>query len=127
MPATCKLETFDMTVPGGRMSETFRSTSNPRELIGLLTVYEDSPIQEVMVAVGYGKDIWGEQIVRWTKTSVTANIVDYDVGQYEFLELFVISIMLRADFKVSWEMKFRTNANLKKKSYENCKLQGMIH
>lgn len=111
VPATCKLETFDMTVPGGRMSEAFRSTSNPREVIGLLTVYEDSPIQEVMVAVGYGKDIWGEQIVRWTKTSVTANIVDYDVGQYEFLELFEISIMLCADFKVSWKMKFRTNAD----------------
>ena len=97
------------------MSEAFRSTSNPREVIGLLTVYEDSPIQGVMVALGYGKDIWGEQIVRWTKTSVTANVVDYDVGQYQFLELFEISIMLRADFKVSWEMKFRTNADLKKK------------
>lgn len=81
VPATCKLETFDMTVPGGRMSEAFRSTSNSRELKGLVTVYEDSQIEEVFVAVGYGKDVWGEQIVRWTKTSVAANTVNYDVGQ----------------------------------------------
>lgn len=81
VPATCMLETFDMTVPGGRVSEAFRSTSNPRELKGLVTVYEDSAIDEVLVAVGYGKDIWGEQLVRWTKTSVAANTVNYDVGQ----------------------------------------------
>lgn len=80
VPATCKLETFDMTIPGGRMSEAFRSTSNPRVMKGLVTVYEDSPIEEVMVAIGYGKNIWGEQIVRWNKTSIAANSVNYDVG-----------------------------------------------
>jgi hypothetical protein len=64
------------------MSEAFRSTSNPRVLKGLVTVYEDSPIEEVLVAVGYGKDVWGEQIVRWNTTSVAANSVNYNVGQF---------------------------------------------
>ncbi|XP_062596534.1 uncharacterized protein LOC134257978, partial [Saccostrea cucullata] len=91
VPATCQLETFDMTIPGGRMSEAFRSTSNPRVMKGLVTVYEDSPITQVLVAVGYGRDIWGEQIVRWNQTSIAANTVNYDVG-YDPLNLKVMTL-----------------------------------
>jgi hypothetical protein len=70
-----------MTIPGGRMAEAFISTSNPNILKGVVTVYEDSPLKETLVAVGYGKDVYGEQVIRWTSTSVAANTVDYDVGQ----------------------------------------------
>lgn len=80
VPATCKLDTFDVTIPGGRMAEAFVSTSNPNVLKAVVTVYEDSPIKQTMVAVGYGKNTWAEQIIRWTPTTVAANIVDYDVG-----------------------------------------------
>ena len=80
VPATCRLNTFDVTIPGGRMAEAFISTSNPNVLKGVVTVYEDSPLQQTMVAVGYGKDIWGEQVVRWNATTVAANTVNYDVG-----------------------------------------------
>ena len=82
VPATCRLDTFDITIPGGRMAEAFISTSNPNVLKGVVTVYEDSPLQQTMVAVGYGKGIWGEQVVRWNATTVAANTVNYDVGQW---------------------------------------------
>lgn len=64
------------------MAEAFISTSNPNVLKGVVTVYEDSPLQQTMVAAGYGKDIWGEQVVRWNATTVAANTVNYDVGQW---------------------------------------------
>lgn len=44
------------------MTESFRSTSNPRILKGTVTVYDDSVIAESNVAVGFGKDLYGEQI-----------------------------------------------------------------
>eukprot|EP00105_Crassostrea_gigas_P044578 XP_019928726.1 PREDICTED: uncharacterized protein LOC105342845 [Crassostrea gigas] len=91
VPATCKLDTFDVTIPGGRMAEAFVSTSNPNVLKAVVTVYEDSPIKQTMVAVGYGKNTWAEQIIRWTPTTVAANIVDYDVG-HDPLNLKVITL-----------------------------------
>lgn len=90
VPATCKLDTFDVTIPGGRMAEAFVSTSNPNVLKAVVTVYEDSPLTLTMVAVGYGKSIWGEQIIRWNTTTVAANTVDYDVGMCHPLNLKVI-------------------------------------
>nr|XP_022295052.1 uncharacterized protein LOC111105175 [Crassostrea virginica] len=91
VPATCRLDTFDITIPGGRMAEAFISTSNPNVLKGVVTVYEDSPLQQTMVAAGYGKGIWGEQVVRWNATTVAANTVNYDVGQWclTFLKFFM--------------------------------------
>jgi hypothetical protein len=80
--ASCSLPTYDMTIPGGRMTEAFRSTSNAKVLMGTVTVYDDSVIQESNVAVGYGKDIYGEQIIRWTKSDIEANNIDYNVGEW---------------------------------------------
>ncbi|XP_062582876.1 uncharacterized protein LOC134244633, partial [Saccostrea cucullata] len=80
VPASCKLNTYDMTIPGGRMAEAFTSTSNPNVLKAVVTVYEDSPLTETKVAVGYGRSIWGEQIIRWTTVSLADNAVNYDVG-----------------------------------------------
>lgn len=81
--AVCSLPTYDMTIPGGRMTESFSSTSNPRVLKGTVTVYDDSAIESSRVGVGFGKDIYGEQIVRWTETKIEANNIDYNVGEYE--------------------------------------------
>lgn len=80
--ATCSLPTYDMTIPGGRMTESFRSTSNPRILKGTVTVYDDSVIAESNVAVGFGKDLYGEQIIRWSSSKIEANTIDYNVCEY---------------------------------------------
>lgn len=71
-----------MTIPGGRMTESFRSTSNPRILKGTVTVYDDSVIAESNVAVGFGKDLYGEQIIRWSSSKIEANTIDYNVCEY---------------------------------------------
>jgi hypothetical protein len=70
-----------MTIPGGRMAEAFTSTSNPSILKGVVTVYEDSSLKETLVAVGYGRGVYGEQIIRWAATSVDVNNINYDVGK----------------------------------------------
>lgn len=101
VPGTCKLDTFDVTIPGGRMTEAFLSTSNPNVLKAVVTVYEDSPLTLTMVAVGYGKSIWGEQIIRWNTTTVAANTVDYNVGMWclnqMMKELFTGNLILHAN------------------------------
>lgn len=80
--AICSLSTYDVTLPGGRMGVAFRSTSNPRVLKATVTVYEDSPITESRVAVGYGKGVDGSQIVGWTTVNLQENVVDYNVGKF---------------------------------------------
>lgn len=64
------------------MGVAFGSTSNPRVLKATVTVYEDSPITESRVAVGYGKGIDGSQIVGWTTVNLQENVVDYNVGKF---------------------------------------------
>lgn len=64
------------------MTESFRSTSNPRILKGTVTVYDDSVIAESNVAVGFGKDLYGEQIIRWSSSKIEANTIDYNVCEY---------------------------------------------
>ena len=82
--AICSLATYDVTLPGGRMGVAFRSTSNPSVLKATVTVYEDSPIAESRVAVGYGRGIDGYQIVDWTSVNLQENVVDYNVGRCYF-------------------------------------------
>lgn len=68
------------------MGVAFRSTSNPSVLKATVTVYEDSPIAESRVAVGYGRGIDGYQIVDWTSVNLQENVVDYNVGTCYFLK-----------------------------------------
>ena len=63
---TCMLPTFDTTPPTGRISVEFLSTSNPSLLKASLKAHDDSEITSAAVAIGYGKGIYGDQIVPWT-------------------------------------------------------------
>ncbi|XP_063408925.1 uncharacterized protein LOC134692405 [Mytilus trossulus] len=63
--ASCYLSTYDITPPGGRLDEDYKTTSNPSVIKASITVYEDSELVETKVALGYGKDIWGDQVVQW--------------------------------------------------------------
>lgn len=76
----CKLDIFDVIILGGRMVEVFVFISNFDVLKVVVMVYEDFFFILIMVVVGYGKSIWGEQIVRWILIIVVVNIVDYNVG-----------------------------------------------
>jgi hypothetical protein len=64
---TCMLPTYDTTPPTGRIYVDFLSTSNPAVLKASLKVNDDSPITRAVVAVGYAKGIYGDQIKHWTE------------------------------------------------------------
>lgn len=63
---SCYLPTYDLTLPDGVFREEFITSSNPDELKAALKINEDSEIYHKMVGVGYGKDIYGDQIIRWS-------------------------------------------------------------
>lgn len=67
---SCFLPTYDVTLPDGRFQEEFKTTSNPDQLRAAVKVNEDSEINHKMVGVGYGKEIYGDQIVPWSPVSL---------------------------------------------------------
>ena len=79
--AYCSLPTYDVTLPGGRFQEQFSSTSNPDVLKAYVTVYEDSELVETQVGVGYGKQIYGDQIIPWNHIVLDNNHVDDNFGE----------------------------------------------
>ena len=79
--AYCSLPTYDVTLPGGRFQEQFSSTSNPDVLKAYVTVYEDSDLVETQVGVGYGKQIYGDQIIPWNHIDLDNNHVDDNFGE----------------------------------------------
>ena len=101
----CYLPTYDVTLPGGRFQEEFLSTSNPNVLKAYVTVYEDSELQLVQVGVGYGKHIYGDQIVPWKLINLDHNSVSDNFGNIIFLlnfrHLTVIPLIL-----ISWKWNF---------------------
>ena len=80
----CYLPTYDVTLPGGRFQEEFSSTSNPNVLKAYVTVYEDSELQLVQEGVGYGKHIYGDQIVPWKLINLDHNSVSDNFGNTIF-------------------------------------------
>ena len=70
--ATCSLSTFDVTLPTGRITPYFKSTSHPHILRASAVVYDDSVILLQREGVGLGVGIWGDQIVPWHTVDVTA-------------------------------------------------------
>ncbi|VDI76849.1 Hypothetical predicted protein, partial [Mytilus galloprovincialis] len=75
--ASCDLSTYDITPPGGRFDEDYKTTSNPSVIKASVTVYEDSELVETKVAMGYGKDIWGEQIVPWQDVELDQSNINH--------------------------------------------------
>ncbi|KAK6192291.1 hypothetical protein SNE40_003784 [Patella caerulea] len=63
---TCSIPTYDVTLPGGRLEVDFITSSNPGVLKASVVVYEDSELVYTALGVGYGRGIYGDEIVRWT-------------------------------------------------------------
>ncbi|KAK3612515.1 hypothetical protein CHS0354_024486 [Potamilus streckersoni] len=62
----CRLETYDVTIPRGRFSADFIRSSNPTTLKASVLVVDDSKLDKIQVGVGFGKGIYGDQLVTWT-------------------------------------------------------------
>ncbi|XP_038062441.1 uncharacterized protein LOC119732930 [Patiria miniata] len=69
--ATCSLPTFDITLPTGRITPDFTSTSHPYILRASAVVYDDSVILMQKEGIGFGPEIWGDQIVSWNTINIT--------------------------------------------------------
>lgn len=70
--AACMLPTYDTTPPTGRITAEFTTTSNPAILKASVLVHDDSNVIESFVGVGYGKGIYGDQMVSWFQKDLIA-------------------------------------------------------
>ncbi|KAI8485717.1 hypothetical protein Bbelb_365510, partial [Branchiostoma belcheri] len=78
--ATCRLPTYDNTVPGGRIDAAFLSTSNQYKLSAVAKLFDDSELSLQRESVGFGKGTWGDQIIPWSafqlrKNSATSRVL----------------------------------------------------
>ncbi|XP_052219885.1 uncharacterized protein LOC127837088 [Dreissena polymorpha] len=65
----CSLNTYDSTLPDGRVEHPYKYSSHPSKLVAFIIVAEDSPLKEMNYkAVGYSPGQYGNQFVRWEKT-----------------------------------------------------------
>ncbi|VDI73733.1 Hypothetical predicted protein, partial [Mytilus galloprovincialis] len=94
--ASCYLSTYDNTLPGGRFDEDYKTTSNPSVISASISVYEDSDLVETEVGLGYGKDIWGDQVVAWHDVTLDHGVINHvsqesDPLNREVLKMFTSS------------------------------------
>ena len=88
---TCKLRTYDITLPTGRFDADFRTTSNPYVLKASVVVYDDSPINDSYVGIGYGKGMYGDQIKRFTSVNLNERQMSPFIGKNCFLKSLCLS------------------------------------
>ncbi|XP_070562334.1 uncharacterized protein [Ptychodera flava] len=63
----CEIPTYDTTVPMGRVTPDFRTTSHPGILRASSVITDDSQLILKKEAVGYGFKKFGHQVVNWTE------------------------------------------------------------
>ncbi|KAL8609977.1 hypothetical protein ACOMHN_029470 [Nucella lapillus] len=78
---TCSLDTYDVTLPQGRLEADYPSTSNRRVLSGSLVVHEDSPLIQSSLAIGEGKGLYATGTRGWQPVNLKDRSVEaYDAG-----------------------------------------------
>ncbi|XP_019624877.1 PREDICTED: uncharacterized protein LOC109470382 isoform X2 [Branchiostoma belcheri] len=78
--ATCELPTYDVTLPGGRVTPDFISTSHPGILRASAVALDDSALVNQKEAVGYGRKVYGDQVVPWKNINITKIHVEISIG-----------------------------------------------
>ncbi|XP_071959997.1 uncharacterized protein [Antedon mediterranea] len=86
---SCSIHTYDVTLPAGRLTPGFLSTSRPDILRCSTLVFDDSETTSLKEAVGFGPGEWGEQLVGWDEPDVTWVEADA-ANQFPNLEYFSI-------------------------------------
>nr|XP_006817933.1 PREDICTED: uncharacterized protein LOC100377080 [Saccoglossus kowalevskii] len=81
--ATCELPTYDVTLPGGRVVPDFLSTSHPNILKASAVALDDSIIMQREEAVGYGQDIFGDQVIIWNSFEMEKINHEVDIGLHD--------------------------------------------
>ncbi|KAH3823820.1 hypothetical protein DPMN_125643 [Dreissena polymorpha] len=62
----CSLNTYDSTLPDGRVEHAYKFSSHPSKIVAFIIVVEDSPLKEMHYkAVGFSPGQYGNQFVGW--------------------------------------------------------------
>ncbi|XP_053407458.1 uncharacterized protein LOC123547213 isoform X2 [Mercenaria mercenaria] len=62
----CSLDTYDSTLPDGRVEHSYTFSSHPNKIIASVIAFEDSPLVETHYkAVGFSPGQFGSQFVDW--------------------------------------------------------------
>ena len=62
----CSLNTFDSTLPDGRVEHAYKFSSHPSKLVASVIAFEDSPLVDTHYkAVGYSPGQFGSQFIYW--------------------------------------------------------------
>ncbi|XP_078658231.1 uncharacterized protein LOC144903714 [Branchiostoma floridae x Branchiostoma belcheri] len=77
---TCELPTYDLTPPGGRVTPDFLSTSHPGILRASAVALDDAALVNQKEAVGFGRKVYGDQVVPWKDISISKVQVDINIG-----------------------------------------------
>ena len=68
----CMLNTYDNTVPDGRVDPSYVYSSHPDTLSGTVTVFDDSTLMDThLVALGYSPGQFGSEVVDWQTFSLS--------------------------------------------------------
>ncbi|KAH3747110.1 hypothetical protein DPMN_181532 [Dreissena polymorpha] len=76
----CYLQTYDSTLPDGKVEHEYKFSSHPSKLGAFIIVVEDSPLKDLHYkAVGYGPGKFGNQFVGWEETRLNHSPLRQDV------------------------------------------------
>ncbi|KAK6174798.1 hypothetical protein SNE40_013376 [Patella caerulea] len=78
---TCSIPTYDTSLPGGRFTADFVTSSNPRVLKASVVVFEDSDLEYSAIGVGVGRGIYSDEMENWTPVNLkNRNNQNYDAS-----------------------------------------------
>lgn len=87
----CSLNTYDSTLPDGRVEHLYAFSSHPSKLVASVIAFEDSPLKDDHYkAVGYSPGKYGSQFVDWqpliighsaTRTGVTGPLKQFTTAR----------------------------------------------
>ena len=81
--AQCSLNTFDSTLPDGRVEHSYKFSSHPTKLSASIVVFEDSPLDNIHYkAVGFSPGQYGSQFVDWQELNLDQSVDRMDATGY---------------------------------------------
>ena len=87
--AQCSLDTYDGTLPDGRVEHSYKFSSHPTKLSASVIVSEDSPLADTHYkAVGYTQGQHGSQLINWEKLDLDKSVYRMDATGY--LRMFTV-------------------------------------
>ena len=79
----CSLDTFDSTIPDGRVEHAYKCSSHPNKLIASVIVFDDSPLMDTHhKAVGFSTGKFGSQFVDWEEINLSHSVERQGVSGY---------------------------------------------